>query len=291
MNIAIVLVDKMIDPLAPMEPGSCIASLPVAGKPMIHYVLEQLIASGISQCYLVTGEDDLEIRRAISTKYWSMAVGFVAKLQDALAVNYSQDRWLIRGDCIVSEPKEPMYTPSQHSYIAYIAQQKALVFFKAGFMPPFVTTWDDLDGLELAKRNITGHYISINSLQGYQKLNLQVCNAMLCIGRMAGRQRCPGFRTMPGASVCASSLACKALILGRDSYVAPSALISGVAVLGDRVYVDHGAVLQNVVVMPDTYVGKGVSLQNAIISSRGFLRIDTGVFADPEDKRLLMSVS
>jgi NDP-sugar pyrophosphorylase family protein len=75
--------------------------------------------------------------------------------------------------------------------------------------------------------------------------------------------------------------------VGRGADVHRGVELSGRVEIGDRCVIDDGAHVTNSVVMPGTYVGRGVRLHNAIASGPWLYRVDLDDTQHVEDALLL----
>jgi len=75
--------------------------------------------------------------------------------------------------------------------------------------------------------------------------------------------------------------------VGRGTELRDGVELGGRVDVGDRCVIDDGAQLIDSVVLPGTYVGRGVRLQNAIVSGRWLYRRDLGTCQRVDDPLLL----
>jgi len=103
-----------------------------------------------------------------------------------------------------------------------------------------------------------------------------------------GRQR-PGTSVWlaPRATVDRSIHVSGTLRVGRGAELHEQVEIAGRVEIGDRCVVDDGAQLLDAVVLPGTYVGRGVRLQNAIACGPWLYRVDLGTCQRIDDPLLL----
>jgi hypothetical protein len=87
-------------------------------------------------------------------------------------------------------------------------------------------------------------------------------------------------------------------MIGDKVNINPTAQLTGPLIIGHGSYIDRNAQLSNCLIMPGTYVGEGLAVQNAIVMGHHLLRIDRDshipvtdplllAFADHEIKSLI----
>ena len=103
-----------------------------------------------------------------------------------------------------------------------------------------------------------------------------------------GRRR-PGepVAAAPRASIARTVLATGAARVGRGAVLHEAVELAGRVEIGERCVIDEGAQLIDSVVLPGTYVGRGVRLQNALARGSWLYRADLGTCQRIEDPLLL----
>jgi NDP-sugar pyrophosphorylase family protein len=118
-----------------------------------------------------------------------------------------------------------------------------------------------------------------------------------CLDALDGRYAdlVPEGRTQPGAALWLGPRATIARSVhvagtarvGRGAELHEQVELAGRVEIGDRSVIDAGAQLVDAVVLPGTYVGRGVRLQNAIACGAWLYRVDLGTCQRIEDPLLL----
>jgi len=96
-----------------------------------------------------------------------------------------------------------------------------------------------------------------------------------------------GLWLAPRASVASSAHVHGAVRVGRGAEIRRGVELAGRVDIGDRCVIDDGAHIEDSVVMPGTYVGRGVRLHNAIANGPWLYRVDLGDTQHVEDPLLL----
>jgi hypothetical protein len=87
-----------------------------------------------------------------------------------------------------------------------------------------------------------------------------------------------------------SSLNGGRVMIGDKVNIDPSAQLAGPLIIGHNSYIDRNAQLSNCLIMPGTYVGEGLALENAIVMGHHLLRIDRDSHIPVADPLLLAPV-
>lgn len=76
-----------------------------------------------------------------------------------------------------------------------------------------------------------------------------------------------------------------AQVIGKDTYIHPSAVIKGSCVIGDNVSIEKGAVIEDSVILNNTKIGKNVDITNSIVFENFVINIDRdfGLYVDDEN--------
>lgn len=89
------------------------------------------------------------------------------------------------------------------------------------------------------------------------------------------------------ARVAASAQRCGHAYVGEGSRVGDGVTLAGDCVIGPHVLVDSHAVLENCVILPHSYIGRWVSLRNAVVCGPHLWRMDSGDCLRVEQRFLL----
>lgn len=77
------------------------------------------------------------------------------------------------------------------------------------------------------------------------------------------------------------------VIAGRNVVIKEGVTFSGWVVLGDGVFIDAGAHLENCIIKSGSYVGQRTRIENAVVNGHRLHRVDRGVSLDIPDQRIL----
>lgn len=309
---ALVFADRVGLELTPLTEKLAVPLLPVAGKELLIYTIEELVGAGIRDLVVVatahgeqTGASTLgdgqrwgaKIRYVLSRgEEQPAAVWSRLNLADAEAV------LALRGDVL----RSPMATQFLHQ-----AQSKAdtAAFCAVGDEPRGSALllrpgcpaagdwldrlrWDQPTPLPAQGRCVVAG-ASLNCLEtlaDFHRANLDLLAGRIPGLAIAGRTVALGLFAGRKASVTPKSLRKGMAYVGANSRVHPEAELLGEVVIGDDVVVDRAATIRDSVIFPRTYVGELVEISNAIVANNYLIRVDTGALLKIDEAFLLGSL-
>lgn len=72
-------------------------------------------------------------------------------------------------------------------------------------------------------------------------------------------------------------------LVAAKSWLDASVVINNTAVIGDHCLVGANSILNNCVILPNTYVGEGLELNNVIVSKNLLINLDNGGHIEVDD--------
>jgi NDP-sugar pyrophosphorylase family protein len=124
-------------------------------------------------------------------------------------------------------------------------------------------------------------------ITAYHGLALRVARGELPDIAPGGWKTADGIREALDARIETRHAPGKGVEVGANAFVERHVILGDNVVLGERVYVAAATRLENVVVLPDTYVGPRLSLRDAVLAGRWIYRVDTGECARVADPRIV----
>lgn len=301
----IIFADRTDDGLEPLTRNTCAALLPVAGKAVIEYTIEDLARAGIRQVVIVPSAhaDRLEAHLGKGER-WGMEFDYLpsrggehpASLLRRYTRGGTEPLLLVRGDVlrssiagfIVDAASED--GPLVEARIQGTAAGACLC--RAGIAA--------LDGLEWPHSMTSGTsksakpidlpdatWSALESLAAYHRANLDVAADRYTGLKLAGWTREKGLTVGRGSLVSAPSLTGEHSFIGCGTRVHPEARLGGTSVVNDSCFIDSKATITDSVIMPDTYVGENIEIRNAIVNGNQVIRIDSGASYRVADRFLL----
>lgn len=293
---AIIFADRLGTELLPLTEKLPVALLPIATKPLLEYVLESLLV-GITEAILVISSDaDLIEAHFQQGQSWKIHLSYMlsrgeesphevlSRLGDSLSNGHYL---LLRGD-VLSNLEVLGFLRQTDKLIKHCPEDMPIIAGTLNGLNAGVAFWNkqgfipDLDFLSYQNIStpqslpcptveITGKLALLDSLQDFHAANMQVLAGEFNNLDLAG------FRASSDLWVGRSSKVSTYNnhgIVGECCRVHPDAHLLKQVALNRHCIVDCGTVLENSVVMPDTYIGKYLDVRNAIVSGNYLIRID-----------------
>lgn len=294
---AIIFADRLGTELLPLTEKLPVALLPIATKPLLEYVLESLLV-GITDAVLVISSDaDLIEAYFQQGQAWNIRLHYMLSrgeesprdLLTRLGDSLSNGHYLLlRGD-VLSNLEVLNFLRQTDKLIKHCPEDMPIIAGTINGLNAGVVFWSKQQGvvpdidflsypnvavpqtLPCPTVEVTGKVALLDSLKNFHATNMQLlagefnnldlagyrANADLWIGRSSK------LTTHDNHG-----------IVGACCRVHPEARLLKQVVLNRHSIVDRGTVLENSVVMPDTYIGKYLDVRNAIVSGNYLIRID-----------------
>jgi NDP-sugar pyrophosphorylase family protein len=288
---AIILVDRDGQELWPLTARRPVALLPVGNKPLIQITLEELYDLGIRRATVVATAFSEEISRFLSDGgRFGMELDHAVTRQPArlpeilAAINLEPNRdWMaVRGDML-----RPMgflsEALSRRDKIAsadiFVAMGIALPDRKSPF------------GQDISWPSVCSHCnlhpCLIDNLATYHSANVMALRGLVPGVRLPGRPL--PDQTVVGAG---SVVKCRrapdiAVNIGERCRINDATELGENTVIGDGSIVDVGSNLRNAVVLPGTYVGRNLAIEDAIVDGHLVICSRTGAIASFNEASLL----
>jgi NDP-sugar pyrophosphorylase family protein len=295
---ALVFVDRLGAELAPLTQKLAVGLLPVAGKELVVYSIEELVEAGVRDLVLVASAQGEQ--RSVSTlgdgQRWGARIRYVPSRGEEppsgvwprLSLGEREAVLVLRGDVLRGPAISAFLDQTQGSSGDLVCGTVAadprgdLVLVRPGCPAP----GDRLDRLAWSRPGsvapdddciaLPGALDCLQDLPAFHRANGDLLGGRFAGLGVAGRHVALGFTAGRGASVAARSLKQGMAYVGAHSRVHPEAELLGEVVIGEAVVVDRGATIRDSVILPHTYVGELVEVRNAIVSGNDLIRVDTG---------------
>ena len=287
---ALLLADREHDALAPILDGLCTAMLPVVGKPLVVHAVESLVAAGVREIVVATSD-----RARLVEKELGKGSRFGAEIKYLLTRgNEGFDAVAARLGDQLGEEYLAVYADVLRSsfvgrFLALAAAhpQRTLRAVVDGTPAGLwrVTRGNELDVFEVPVDDAA--VVRVETLADYHQANLRALDGDFSGLMLPGRQLPGGIVVRRQSSLPFDLSHDGPVFAGQGCSVKPGATFEGGVVLSDHVVVDNRATLRRTVVMPDTYVGPMVELEDAIASKTVLVRVDTGTVVNVADAALL----
>ena len=308
---ALVFADRLGAELDPLTEKLAVPMLPVAGKELLVYTIEELVAAGVRELVVVAAAHGQQTGASTlgEGERWGCSIRYVlSRGEEAPSevwsrLNLGEEAVVaLRGDILRSPATGEFLRAAQDcaGNFAFCGGEDArsgLLLLRPGCSDPGALLdslrWDDPAQLPDDGRCDLGDPGPVNTLEdlvAFHRANLDLVAGRFSGLEPAGRTVALGLRAGRGAKVSPKSLKKGVAYVGANSRIHPEAEFVGEVVIGGDVVVDRAATLRDCVIMPRTYVGELVEVANAIVASGDLIRVDTGVRLKITDAFLLGSL-
>lgn len=302
----VILADRLGRELLPLTDNTCVALLPVAGKPVIEHTLDLLAGAGVKEAVVALSSHAEQVRALLGDgRRWGMALSYwptrgeesPAAVLGQIPESPHASCLLIRGDMVRAAKLADFLARASASgaSLAYgLIEGRAAGFALCSgpLAEPGPLHWpalassaepDAAAGVELGP----GAAHSLESLADYHRANQEAAAGRIDGLLLPGRETALGLTQGRNTRISPRSLKVGAAFVGSACRVHDSAELSGVVVISDHVIVDRQARLTDSVILPHTYVGELVDIKNAIVRGNDLIRVDTGAHLRLTDAFLL----
>lgn len=310
MRHAVVVADRLGVELAPLNARTCVALLPVAGKPLICHALETLAQVGVEEVLVLVSPFVDEVRGRLGdgeafglhltyaltrgeehpatvlgrlSRFGRRPDGEFLALRGDVVLGFDLARWLTAARAQAGADESIWAAADGRSAGCGLHRAGLLALEPIGWPLPETAIRPEQAWLPVP----AGQAPDLPTLAAYHQANLAAIGGRLPGLAPAGVPRGPGLWVGGESRLPSRALRAGPCLIGARCRVAGGARLNGDVVLGDDVIVGDGARLRASLVLPHTYVGPGVEVTNAILRGNMLIRVDTGVVVHITDHWLL----
>ncbi len=273
----LLLADRDGKSLWPLTESMPPCLLPIGGKPLILHALEALATCVTADVTVVVAtEDDLTGAMLAEVGFPTLNIS-VSSIPRPFV---EADTLIIRGDIVISPQaiEEMIMELEDDSGLTRAAPIVGVWRLAAGERVP---TWRQAAALSGYDDRTLPH------LAAYWRLATSLANSDFSDVNPAGWLSIDGMRVGMDARVLTRRAAGEGVSIGARAFVDRNVQLGDYAIIGDRAYVSKGARITRSVVMPDTFVGANLVLDQAIASGSWLCQIDTGAIERISDQTRL----
>lgn len=303
---AVIFADRPGTALAPLTDHTCAALLPVADKPMLVHAIEAVAAAGIATADIVAGPDADAVRRVVGDgTRWGIRADVTlragAETPDAVVARLRGrcpgDVLVLRGDVLCAASLAQFLQAADAVAAESVAATSGGVpagvrLVRAGAAaalhllgdPEDETHWRETGPtVELADATVS----RCESLAAYHRVNLDAAAGRCPHLLLACREIAPGIRLGARAHIAAGTAPTAPLFVGAHSELKRGAEVLGEVMVSHDVVIDRRATLRRAVVLPHTYVGELVAVEDAIVNGDCLIDVTSGAVTHVFDAFLL----
>ncbi len=302
---ALLLADRLGTALLPLTNRTAPALLPVLAKPLAIHTIEALVTAGIRDLVVATSPFSEELKRTLgSGERWGVTIEYVltrggenpGDVLSRLGGRLLAPFLVLRGDILINPFLGAFLEKAQHvpgdlvtaiaggAFTGVTLVRKTEVACTLPVSPEESATWKaPKTSLEIEGAAYSG----CETLLAYHQANMDALNGKFEGLIPAGQQVAVGVTLGRRSKFPLRTVRAWPVFAGSRCEVHPEAELAGNVVLSDSVIVDRGATVKNSVVLPNSYVGELVEIENAIVWTNDLIRVDTGAVAKVTDRFLL----
>ncbi len=307
---ALIFIDRPAAALAPLDGRYAPALLPIAHQALVRFRLEELIGAGVTDCVFVLCDhaDKLEALLGHGERWgarfrFALSRGGEAPSAIWPRINIGDDQPLLvlRADLLAAPSVGPFLEAAQglsgSTLIGLTDDPRAsLLLLRPGHADARalldVLHWSapaapaEVDGLE--RVDLTEVPLNLlDTLSEYHRANLDLVTGRIPGLSADGRELALGLKVGRRAVIAPRSLRQGQAYIGDNSRVSAEAELLGEAVICRDVVVDRAATVSDSVILPHSYIGELVAVNNAIVAQDLLIRVDTGAVLKIADAFLL----
>jgi NDP-sugar pyrophosphorylase family protein len=295
---ALVFADRVGVELLPLTEKLAVPLLPVTGRELLVYTIEDLVGAGVRDLVVVASAhgDQTGASSLGDGQRWGATIRYVLSrgeeppsaiwprlnLADAEAV------LVLRGDVLRSPTTREFLDQAQsrtgtYAFCEVGEDRRGSLFLVRPGSPKPGELVDSLAWKQPKPLPTEGGCVvadaslnCVEDLPAFHQANLDLLAGRLPGLRVAGRTVALGLSAGRRATVSPRALKKGVAYVGANSRVHPEAELLGEVVIGDDVVVDRAATVRGSVILPGTYVGELVEVGNAIVAGSHLIRVDTG---------------
>ncbi|MCL1067125.1 NDP-sugar synthase [Shewanella olleyana] len=304
---AIVFANRNGNELAPLNQHYCPALLPVANKALVEYTLEDLAAAGITDVKMVVCHEAQNIESKMGNgEQWGLTINYflskpeeqVNSVLSRMNIDKTAQALVVRGDmlrspCLARFIEFSRLMPSKFVHAKMDQRNPAMMMLPAGWKHNQLLNWP-LETTEVDHNNsvaqvLHGECFYIDSLAAYVKASEYVINSQdFCVkGRVINTNNAHQSLVVEAQCQLPDLSETQAYgAIGEYTKVSNKAKLSQGVVVGEYCFIEDSQI-QDSIILPNTYVGPQLCVENKIISQDLIIDPVTNSWTKVEDQSLI----
>jgi mannose-1-phosphate guanylyltransferase / phosphomannomutase len=303
---ALLFADRPGKALLPLTERTRAALLPVVGKPLVVFSLEDLASAGIREALLVaSAHADLVERKLGDGARWGMRLEYVLARPDEtperivrkVSGQLREQFLMMRGDVLRTPllqdflnlarahgnlPAEAVYG-GDPAALRFASLKDEATWHLPGDPEQSAQPPSPLHRIELPE----GRVSLLASLAQYHRANLDAAAGRFGGLIVPGREVSSGIRVGRQSRIPGSAIKGAPVFVGSRCRIDRSAELMNDVVINDDVIIDGQATLRSAVILPHTYIGELVDVSDCIASTNYLISPATGSVTRVVDSFLL----
>jgi NDP-sugar pyrophosphorylase family protein len=251
------LANRPAQSFMPDSSGLSIPMLPVANKPIIEHLVEAISAHAPATVVVCVDESDNATAEHLAQRAWTDVEVLTLDRTPAFAESATL---VVRGDIFPT----PLEIGAAIMEVRTKGElQSDLSRFGITWLEPGekVPSWNAPTFGEIEQERF------LPDMAAYYRLALAAARGAIAGISPGGWLEADGVRTSHGARVKTRLAAGRHVEVGSHAHVDANVTLGDNVIIGERAHIARGARLENVVVLPNTYIGAGVNLKDVVVGS------------------------
>jgi mannose-1-phosphate guanylyltransferase/phosphomannomutase len=307
---ALLFADRSGKALLPLTERTCAALLPVVGKPLIVFALEDLAFADIREALVVICPHADRVEEELGNgARWGMRLEYVLARPDdspervvrKVVGQLGEQFLMMRGDVFRTpllkeflalanlnggQPAEAIY--GGRSAALRLSSQS----HEESWRLPGDPEQEPAASVTLRQLELPAGKVSlIASLTEYHRCNLDAAAGRFAGVIVPGRDVAPGVRLGRQSRLPGSAIKGSPVLVGSRCRIDGSAELKNDVVISDDVIIDRQSTLRSAVILPHTYIGELVEVSDSIVSSNYLISAATGSVTRVVDSFLLSGLN
>ena len=301
---AVIFADRHGAELAPLCETRCPALLSLANRPLLQYTIEDMATAGVNEILLVVSDDAARIEALFGDgAMWGVNIRYLLsrgeeppqRLLARFSVLLKPPFLAARGDVLRTDAcgdllaaAQPLAEPVVDALIGNVSAGLCLVRRWPARLPDLTWPLDQKPANDATSVHLRdARFAPLDSLAGFHRAALQLAASEIDRPGAPGMAITPELRVGPLSQIDPGSRVSGQIAIGGHTWVHETARLSGPCVVGDDCYIDRGVQISNSVVMPGSYIGEHLQVENAIVAGNHLIRVDLDAVIAIEEPQLL----
>ena len=303
---AIIFADRLGGELKPLCEHVCPALLPLANRPLLEYTLDDLAHAGVKEALIVISRNASQIESHFGNgEMWGMLFRYIlSRGEESPRVIMQRTSALLkppflalRGDVYRSQICAEFINWAQiadgQNIEATICHQRAAVYLvheATATLPSLNWRHRNSSFMHLQVDCGEGQISMVDTYASFHRASLTLIESDKCANPLRVCKMDQNVSIGRLSKFNSDNHEGGKMVIGEQVKIDPGAKLKGPLVIGDRCYIDYGANIQNSIVFPGTYIGEGLTVENAIVTGSHLIRIDLGSAIPVGDPLLLSDI-
>ncbi len=284
---AIVLVNRSAESLGFLAHERCPAMLPIGNKPLIQIALEELYDVGVRTCTISDDGEQRDLRRFVGDgSRWGLSVTWkdLSTANEAAFAALAGDTTLlaVRGDML--RPFGLLEEALRRS-----GEQQSADIYTALGVAVGIHDQGGLARISWTEVTATCRLVPclVDTVAIYHTANIMALQGLVPGVRSAGRKAPDEIIVGKGSIVLSTQAPEKSVVIGTNCLIERGVRLGRNVVVGNNCLIDRDAELEDCVVLPGTYVGRGAVLTGKVVSGKRIHCPQRQITCAIDDPRLL----